>query len=139
MDLAANKALVRQFYEQAINARDLDAVDALLTPDFVHNGERRGSEGQRQAVATLLAAFPDLRVSVDDLVAEGDAVAARCTWQGTQNGPFMGRPANGTRVTFQAIGILRVEAGRIAEAWLQEDDLGLMRQFGARPEAASIE
>lgn len=132
MGLAANKAVVQRFYEQVINRRQLDAIATWLAPDFRHNGEPGGADGQRQAITALLAAFPDLRVVVEAVVAEGASVAVRCTWPGTQQGPFRGIAATGRRVSFLAIGILRLREGRIAEAWLSEDDLGLLRQLGAR-------
>ncbi len=70
------KSVVREFYERAINRRDLSAVDALLTDDFRHNGERRGRTGQREAVSAFLSAFPDLRHQILIILAEGDLVSA---------------------------------------------------------------
>lgn len=133
VDLNVNKAVVRRFYERAVNQQNLNAVEDLLTPDFVHNGEQRGSAGQRQVVAGMLAAFPDLHVTVDAIIAEGDDVAARCTWSGTQHGVFLGVAPTSRVVTFQAIALLRLVDGRIAQAWENEDDLGLLRQLGATP------
>jgi predicted ester cyclase len=127
-------AVVRRFYEEAIHQKKLDAVDALVAPDFVHNGEKRGAAGQRQAVATLLQAFPDVQVTLDLVIADGDRVGANCIWTGTHQGAFMGVAPTGRRVSFTATVILRVEAGTIAQAWLNEDDLGLMQQLDAIPD-----
>lgn len=111
------KAIVRQFYEEAINRRDLGAVDRLLAEDFRHNGDERGRSGQRQAVNAFLTAFPDLRHEILIILAEGDLVSAHQRWTGTFGGPFMGHPPSGRRVSFTSTAILRVSDGRIAEAW----------------------
>lgn len=82
-DLEANKELVRRFYAEAINARDVRAVDRLLGEDFVHNGEARGRVGQRQAVQYFLDAFSDLSNEIVFMLAEGDLAAAHQRWRGT--------------------------------------------------------
>lgn len=130
---AAAKALVRRFYAEAINGRDLDAVDRLLDPAFVHNGEKRGHAGQRQAVAGFLDAFPDLHVEVELLLAEGDLVAAHQRWTGTHEGPIAGVDPTGRRVEFTSTAILRIHGGLIAEAWDEVDLAGLLSQLGDAP------
>ena len=130
-DLAANKDLVRRFYAEAINQRDLSAVDRLLTADFTHDGEQRGRAGQRVAVAAFLDAFGDLRNEILLLLAEGDLVAAHQRWTGTHTGAFAGVPATGRPVEFTSTAVLRVADGLIAEAWDQVDAAGLMAQLTA--------
>lgn len=130
-DLAANKDLVRRFYAEAINDRDLDAVDRLLAVDFTHDGEVRGRSGQRAAVEVFLGAFGDLRNEILLLLAEGDLVAAHQCWTGTHTGPFAGVEATGRTVTFTSTAVLRVADGFIAEAWDQVDVAGLMAQLSA--------
>ncbi|MCB0874715.1 MAG: ester cyclase [Solirubrobacterales bacterium] len=127
--LDANKQLVRDFYEQAINGRDLGAVERLLTDDFRHDGELRGRDGQRSAVAAFLDAFPDLEHRIDQILAEGDLVAARQTWRGTHAGEFAGVPASGRRVEFGSTAVLEVRDGLIAAAWDRVDVAGLMAQI----------
>ncbi len=131
MSLEANKALVRRYYDEVINQQKLDAIDELMASDFVHDGARRGTAGQREAVSALLAAFSGLQVTIDLMLAEGDKVVARQTWRGTQHGTFLGAPPAGKQVTFSATATLRVQDGRIAEAWENEDDMGVLRQIGA--------
>jgi steroid delta-isomerase-like uncharacterized protein len=133
MAIEANKALVRRFYDEVINARNLDAIGTLLTPDFVHNGEARGQAGQRAAIETLFTAFPDMRAMIDGMVAEGDEVAARMTWRGTHQGPFMGIAPTGREISFASVVIMRIAGGRLAQAWITEDDLGILRQIGGYP------
>jgi steroid delta-isomerase-like uncharacterized protein len=130
-DLEANKDVVRRFYDEAINDRDLDAIDRLLTEDFEHDGEVRGREGQRPAVAAFLNGFSDLEHSIDQILAEGDLVAARQTWSGTHDGEFAGIAATGRHVSFGSTAILQVRDGMIAAAWDQVDVAGLMGQLGA--------
>ena len=131
-DLDANKALVRRFYAEAINERDLGAVDRLLTADFTHDGEQRGRDGQRVAVAAFLDAFPDLCNEILLILAEGDLVAAHQRWSGTHSGPFAGVDATGRSVIFTSTAVLRIADGLIAEAWDQVDVAGLMAQLSAR-------
>jgi steroid delta-isomerase-like uncharacterized protein len=125
----AGKRLVRRFYEEAINQRDPDAVDRLLSPDFVHNGELRGRAGQREAVAAFLDGFSDLRNEIAMLIAEGDRVVARQHWAGTHDGPFAGVAASGRAVRFTSTAVLRIEEGLIAEAWDEVDQAGLLGQI----------
>ena len=126
-----NKALVLRFYEQVINSHDLAAIVELLSADFVHNGEARGIQGQRKAIEALFAGLPDMKVTTEAAIAEEDLVVVRQSWTGTQTGRFLGIPPTNRPVLFTSMAMLRVVDGRIAEAWVNEDDLGLMRQLGA--------
>jgi predicted ester cyclase len=81
-----------------------------------------------------LDAFPDLRLTVEDIFSEGDMVAARLTFQGTHRGEFQGIPPTGKQVAFSSIEVDRVVDGKVQEHWVELDQLGLMRQLGAIPE-----
>ena len=131
---SANKEVVRRFYAEAINGRDLGACDRLLTEDFVHDGERRGRDGQRQAVAAFLDAFSDLENTIELILAEDDLVAAHQTWRGTHDGEFAGIAPTGRRVEFTSTAVLRVADGMIAEAWDEVDMVSVLQQLGALPE-----
>jgi steroid delta-isomerase-like uncharacterized protein len=135
-EAARNKELVRRFYAEAINARDLEAVDRLLTEDFTHDGERRGQAGQRAAVAAFLAGFSDLRNEILLILAEDDLVAAHQRWTGTHDGDFLGFAASGRRVEFSSTAVLRIRDGLIAEAWDQVDMAGLTAQLAVRSSAS---
>lgn len=128
MSVVDNKNLVRRFYDEAVGARDLDAVDRLLAPDFRHDGEERGHAGQREAVAAFLEGFSDLRHEVLLCLGEDDLVAAHQRWTGTHDGDFLGVPATGRSVSFTSTAVLRVADGLIAEAWDQVDVAGLLAQ-----------
>jgi predicted ester cyclase/predicted enzyme related to lactoylglutathione lyase len=125
----ANKDLVTRFYAEAINGRDLGAVERLLTADFVHNGEARGREGQREAVAAFLTAFPDLHTEIKLIFAEGDLVCAHQRWRGTHESSFLEIAPTGSRVTFTSTAVLRARDGLIAEAWDEVDIAGLIAQL----------
>ena len=132
-----NKAIARRFYDEVINKGNLALADALLTHDFMDHGAQgvpMNLEGFKRFATGLAAAFPDLRVTVEDMVAEGDKVAVRVTVSGTHTGVFMGSvQATGKRVTWTGIDIMRLRDGKIAERWNHRDLLGLLQQLGVAP------
>ena len=127
-----HKAVYRRAIE-AIGRGDADALDALLAPDVVdHNpvpDQPPGLDGFKQWMRAARASFPDLAGSVEDVVAEGDRVAGRVTWRGTQAGSFAGVDPTGGRVAFTAIHIVRIADGLIAEWWGVADLLGALEQL----------
>jgi steroid delta-isomerase-like uncharacterized protein len=142
MSTEQNKALVREMVEQIFNQGNIDRADDFLAPDFAERaqlsaGLRGGREGVKQLTVMLRSAFPDLKATVDDVVAEGDKEVIRQTWTGTQTGgEFMGVPATGRSVSIGVIDIIRVADGKFAEHWGQMDSMGMMQQLGAIPEPA---
>ena len=96
-----NKAQFRRAYEEVLNQGDVSAVDELITPDFFNHaappGTNRGPESTRWLATMLRTAFPDLRFTIEELVAEGDIVAGRLTMSGTNEGPLVGMPPPGVR------------------------------------------
>jgi steroid delta-isomerase-like uncharacterized protein len=138
MTLEGNKALVRRFYEDVINKGDMRLAEDVLAADYVEHpslpGAGAGVAGFKQFVAMVSTAFPDLHVTVEDLIAEGDRVAARVTVSGTHRGVFLGTiQPTGKHVTWTGIDLIRIADGRIAERWNQRDLLGLMQQLGVVP------
>jgi predicted ester cyclase len=117
---------------------DREAAEALFAPDFVsHNlppGLPPGVEGVRIWFETLLAAFPDLSVEVDELIAAGDRVAVATTLRGTHTGELMGIAPTGRQVAVTGIDMIRIAEGRIAEHRGLTDTVGLLRQISAQPE-----
>ena len=133
-----NKAIVRQQEEELFTQGNLDAADEVYAPDFVghdpsNSEEVRGLEAAKRAASDYRQAFPDLRVTVEDLIAEGDRVAARLRFRGTHLGELDGIAPTGRRVDCTGIVISRIEEGKIAEDWANFDDLGMMRQLGLIP------
>jgi len=136
MSAEENKLVIRRWIE-AWNTNDLDAAEGLLQDDYVRHDANLpdivGPQAERQFVAAALAAFPDLRFEAQHLVAEDDLVVSRLTAQGTHRGEFMGVPASGHHVDFQAVETFRIVDGKIAEQWVVMDVLGLLKQLGAIP------
>ena len=123
---AANKALVRRYWDEVVNPGNLDLIDELYAPNFVlhaPDGDVYGPDGVRRQLAAYRAAFPDLAVTLEDLLAEGDKVVRRFTLRGTHRGPFLGVPVSGRRVELGGIAIDRVAGGLLVESWVQVDGL----------------
>ena len=131
-----NKAIARRFAE-VFETGDLSVLDELLASNFVdHNPfpeQAPGAEGMKQLIGIMRATFPDMTVTTDDMIAEGDKVVSRWTGTGTHQGEFMGVPATGNKVTVTGIGIDRIVDGKIVEHWEQFDAMGMMQQLGAIP------
>ena len=133
-----NKAVIRRWIE-AFNERNLEAEADLLAPGYVAHvpaapGPLEGLEAWRQFTGPFVEAFPDLRLTVEDIMAEGDMVAARVAFDGTHRGEFQGIPPTGKEVAFTSIEVNRVVDGKGEEHWVEIDLLGLMQQLGAIPE-----
>ena len=141
MSVEDNKALVRRWFEELFNEAKLDLADEIVTPDHVSHDPSTpehlpGPEGERQLVTLVRGAFPDGRITIEDLVAEGDRVAVRWTFRGTHRGDFMGVAPTGYQVEMGAMDLVRVAGGKIAETWSNVDMTTMMRQLGAIPTPA---
>lgn len=139
MSSEENKALMRHFYEEVFNQRNLAAIDDFLAPTFVnHSAAQLGLpagdlQHVKQFLSVVMQSFPDMHYTVEDLIAEGDKIVARLTISGTQQGAFMGIPATGKHATISDIEIFRLAGGKAVETWVQVDFLGLMQQLGVIP------
>ena len=135
MTIEENKALVRRFIDAVFEHGSLQAVDALVTEDFVPHTfpGTTDREGLKRAMGRVAEGLADTEFTIDDLIAEGDRVVARLTASATQVGEFMGMPPSGKRYTIEEIHIFVVGDGKISEHWHQFDQLGMMRQLGAMP------
>jgi predicted ester cyclase len=132
VSLEENKALVRREQEELWTyTGDLDAAEELFAPEQ--------AEAAKQEAADFRQGFPDVVSTIEDLVAEGDKVAARWRARATHRGEYVGIPPTGKEVEFTGISLYRIEGGKIAESWTAEDELGLMRQIGAVPEPGQSE
>ncbi|OFX16893.1 hypothetical protein A3K71_01720 [archaeon RBG_16_50_20] len=123
--------------EEVLNKGNMQAVDELIAPNFVeHNpfpGQAPGVEGLKQAMVALRQAFPDLHVTVDEMLSDGDKVVIRSTMKGTHKGNFMNIPATGKQMSVEGIDILRISNGRAVEHWGVTDNLTMMQQLGLVP------
>ena len=135
---SANKALVQRFYEDVFVDWDRVLVAELLSPTFRSHDwpadARTGPEGFWDFYDGVLAAFPDTRYVVDDLIAEGDRVVVHWRLLATQQGEFFGIAPTGTPISLQGIAIYRVEDGQLMERWVVYDLYGLIEQVKAAAE-----
>lgn len=134
-----NKALARRALEDVYSGRNPDAADEIYSPDFVDHDPatpedmRHGPEGIKQQAAMYQSAFADLKVTVDDQIAEGDRVVTRWVARGKHEGELMGVAPSGQQVEISGITIGRVAEGKVEEEWTSWDGLGMMEQIGALP------
>jgi len=137
MSIEANKALARRFIEEIFIAGRADAVDRLVTADFVSHGlPGTGPEVMKSAIARVMPALSEASMDVHDVLGEGDRVAVRLSSTAVQSGVFMGMPPTDRRYTIEELHLFRIADGRVAEHWHQGDMLGMMRQLGLMPEPA---
>lgn len=130
-----NLSLVRRYIDQFVNGGDMTSADELLAPGYKRylspSAPPLTVEQQKQRIAGLRAAFPDLHLTVEDMLAEGDRVAFRGVIRGTHEGAFMGIAPTGKQVTVFAMDVVRIEGGRFAEHWGGPDLFGMLLQLGA--------
>ena len=120
MSVEANKAIIRTLYEKVFNEGHSAIVDVLFSPQFVDSStpeQAAGSAGVKAYVEQVRNGFPDIYVSIEDMVAEHEKVAARTTWRGTHLGVYEGVEATGKRVERTMMQIFRVSDGKILEEW----------------------
>ena len=132
--MPANSEIVKNFYDVVINQKNLDAIGDFLTGDFIHNGELRGLEGQKEIIQqNFFNAFPDIKVNCEFFVCENDLVSVHNIWSGTHKGNFLGVPATGKHVEWRANAIVKIKEGKLIKAWDENDFLTLFMQLGAFP------
>jgi steroid delta-isomerase-like uncharacterized protein len=136
-----NKAFVRHLMYEVIGKGNFALVDELVAEDYVGHTpfpETNTREGHKQFFVALRHAFPDLQVTVEEQLAEGDKVVTRFTASGTHKGEFAGIPPTGKRAVMTGIDIDRIANGKLVECWSNTDDLGLMQQLGVVPAPGQI-
>ncbi len=137
MSTEQNKTLARRWLEEVINKKNLTAIDELFATNLVDHalppGLAPGIEGLKQVHSAYVHAFPDLQVTLEDMIAEGDKVVTRVTWRGTHRGELMGMPPTGKQVAFSGMESYRIADGKIVECWSYSDTLGMFQQLGVIP------
>jgi steroid delta-isomerase-like uncharacterized protein len=134
MTLEQNKEIAKRFIQEVFVQQDEAAADELAAPDFTPHSwgpVGPGVENLKQAQRRVAAGLSDARMTIEDVIAEGDKVAVRLTSHGRHSGEFMGMPASGQEYTITEIHIFRIADGKVAEHWREADMLGLMQQLGA--------
>jgi steroid delta-isomerase-like uncharacterized protein len=124
-DQDTNKRLFREYLETVFNKRQVDAADRYLAEGLIEHNPNlpQGAAGRKQFVTNVLAGFSDYHGEIQEILAEGDKVVVRILWTGTQDGPFLGRPASGRKLRFSTADFLRFENGKVAEHWDVVDSL----------------
>lgn len=135
------KAVVRRLYEEVWNKRRFEVLDQLISPSHALNdphlvGSAVGPEAYKRVFTQYIAAFPDLRFSVEDIISEKDKVVVSWTISGTHKREFRGIPATNKKISFEGITINYVANGKIIDSLVSMDYFGLMQQLGAVTEPA---
>jgi predicted ester cyclase len=131
-----NEHVFRQVIEEGFNKGNLPALDGLYASNFMEHQDGfvpPNAEGVKGAIVSLRTPFPDLKLTIEDIIASGDKTWARITACGTHQAPFMGRPPMGKSFAITVIDICRFENGKIVEHWGVADRLSLMAQLGLLP------
>jgi steroid delta-isomerase-like uncharacterized protein len=135
--MADHKELARRWFSQVMSEGKTEVIDELCSQDFVDHNPLPGTSpdlaGIKDFVAQIRAAFPDLQMTADDLIEEGDRLAVRSTMRGTHEGDFMGIPASGKKVEVSNFDFVRFENDQAAEHWGAIDTDALMEQLGVAP------
>ena len=138
MTVEESKRLILEHYDSFLRQQDANAIHEQLAPDFIDHemppGTPRGPEGAIQLRAMLHKAFPDLKIEIEDIVAEADRVAVRARWSGTHRGPLPMLPFPPANRSFEISGMVfwRIREGKIAERWAILDRAGLMQQLAPK-------
>ena len=135
---AANKAIVQRLYQEVWNERKLDVIKAIISPSHALqaaniSGSSIGPEAYKRNVLAFLAGFPDLRLTIEDTIAEKDKVVACWTISGTHKGDYMGVPATNKKISVDGITVHNIANGKIMDSYSNWDALGMMQQLGVVP------
>jgi len=138
MSAERNKELTRRWFQEVWNQRKSQTIEELLAPDAIAHGlesaeqpPQRGPAAFRQFWQKFCGAFPDLRIEIEDVIAEGDKTAARFSFRGTHRGDHLGPPATTKPIIATGITITRWRDGQIVEGWNEFDAMRLFQQIGA--------
>jgi steroid delta-isomerase-like uncharacterized protein len=131
-----NKKLYCRFLDEVFNQGRMETADELLSQSYVfHDASpgvpEKGPTAVKQAASMFRSAFPDLKISIEELVAEDDKVCARATTRGTHRGAIFGIPPTGRTVSITGLTMVRIADGQITDSWVKNDVVGLLRQLGA--------
>jgi steroid delta-isomerase-like uncharacterized protein len=130
----ANKALIRRYVEEVPNAGHFEVLASMLAPDYKRylsaSTAPINAAGNQQRLAGMRTVFPDLKITIEDLIAEGDYVVYRGTARATQQAPYLGIPATGKQAAITVIEEFRFQNGKIAEHWGGPDTMDMVQQMG---------
>jgi predicted ester cyclase len=137
------KALYQRMVDEVVNQGHFDVVDELFNPAYVDHsappGAPGGTDGVKMVFGMFRAGFPDVKFTIQSMVADGDVVATLVEGEGTQTGEFMGIPPSGKHAKWRSVGFFRVIDDKIVEHWGIPDMLGLLIQIGVIPPPPNVE
>ena len=134
-----NKAVARRFFDEVWNKGNLTVLNEIIAKDHVSSGPGTlpglptGPEGTKQLVTMYRNAFPDLRFTIEEQIAEGDKVVTRWTADGTHQGELAGIPPTNKTSTVTGVAVDRIANGKVVESWGIFDQFGMMQQLGLIP------
>jgi steroid delta-isomerase-like uncharacterized protein len=139
MSTEENKAIIRRMTEEVYNQGTVERADYFFADSYVHHDlaspHVRDRDGLKAALRAFLTGCPDLHITIDQLLAEGDMVTKRWTYHATHTGDLAGFPPTSNHITMSGLELFRLEGGTIAECWLAYDNLCLLQQLGVIPAA----
>jgi steroid delta-isomerase-like uncharacterized protein len=137
MSTEENKAIIRRMTEEFYNQGNVESAERFFADTYMHHDPAsphvRDRDALKQVLRAFLAGCPDLHITSDQLLAEGDTVTKRWTYHATHTGDLAGLPPTGRRITMGGLELFRLEGGKIVECWLGYDNLSLMQQLGVIP------
>ncbi|HEU5097457.1 MAG TPA: ester cyclase [Roseiflexaceae bacterium] len=137
MSTEENKAIIRRMTEEFYNQGNVESAEHFFADSYVHHDPAsphvRDRDGLKQMLRAFRAGCPDLHITIDQLLAEGDMVTKRWTFHTTHTGDLSGLPPTGKRITMSGLELFRLEDGKIVECWVGYDNLSLMQQLGVIP------
>jgi len=133
LEPTSNERIVRRIYDECLNGGRPELLRELVADEFVGPQGERGASGFGQTVAGLRAGFPDIRFTIEDVVADGDRVAVRWTWHATHTGAFRAWGPTGKAVKDTGMAFYQLAHGKVVRAWVETDRLAVLQQIGAIP------
>ena len=137
-----NKAIVRRLFAELWNNGKLSVADEIFTPNYEHHDSStpdfgRGPDSETKRATLYRTAFPDLHLTIEDVIAEGETVMTRWSCRGTHKGDLNGIAPTGKQITLYGVTVARISNGKMAEGFVSWDALGLMQQLGVVPQLAN--
>ncbi len=134
MTTESNKTIVHRLFEEGMNHKNFSLIEEYIADNYINHdmpGAERGPAGFKKLIQGFLNGFPDMHIHLAEIMGDGDLVATRGEWTGTNTGSFMGMPATGKKIKVKYIDMWRFENGKGVENWVQMDMPALMQQLGA--------
>lgn len=131
---ASHERVIRRLYDECITAGRLELLPELIADDYIGPRGERGADGFAGPLRGLRAGFPDIRFTIEDVIAQGDRVAVRWTWHATHTGTFNGLAPTGKALTNTGMAVYRLAHGKVIQSWVETDRLGALQQLGVVPD-----